>query len=83
MNMEITSIIGEGWSGIIYDNGNKIVFGAYLNKKGNLITPTLYYHTKKHDSNTQSIKALILNNMPMLSGEYFAKSIYETNIYKM
>jgi hypothetical protein len=83
MNMEITSIIGEGWSGIIYDNGNKIVFGAYLNKKGNLVLPTFYYHSKKHNnSNVPLIKEFILKNMPELSGEYFAKSFTETSIYK-
>lgn len=69
----LTAKIGNGWSGLINDNGNIIVYGAYINRLGQLVTPTLHYFDKKHsNTDVNEVKAVIISAKPNDSIESFA-----------
>lgn len=77
--IEISSVIGGGWSGVVFDdsNGNQIIFGCYENVKGYLVFPTLYYFRKgikNVNSDYYRVISFIKENKPKLDiNPYYLK----------
>jgi len=65
----------HGWQGLVIDNKNIISFGCYINSKGNLITPTLYYLEKRNKTNSDinQVRREILNSQPSTETPHFIK----------
>jgi len=79
-NNVLTSKIGEGWAGYIFMNGSVICFGAYINGKGFLVTPTLHYAKKVNECNVSEVKAAILLLRPSPSLPDFVSNIRLHNV---
>jgi len=82
MQTLLTGKIGEGWQGYISIDKSLICFGAYINSKGNLITPTLYYSIKNNEVDINEVKATILKMKPDLNISDFINSapLYDVQI---